>query len=805
MLACDLPEAGVRRVGDLPEAGVRRVGAIPTAAEPAGFWSGVAVWVDKPHVVNRRLTGAKEVARIWTNHRVISTMLQQPRVFAGLSEESLQKRLADMKMEGRNEAEGDDLELIIRDLLPRQLERAKVVREVVVLDHPRITAWFIPLGSSCHGDTESEQSYKSYRFVYSEDQTGKTIALDILSPPGGAATHSPDRNCSSGGAAVHSPDRNCSSGGAAANSPDRNCSPGGAAVHTAEDDRKCSPGGAAVHSAEDDRKCSPGGAAVHSAEDDGICSPTTKWLCDHLLHKIAKWSADVAPGGRRRVQALVPIDRYNVLYQQLKRKYGRRMMQVWPDVTTTDPEKFVYEDIAIATYLLLLWEEERSRLRLEEKQSFVDLGCGNGLLVYILAQEGHPGKGIDVRKRTTWDIFGQGTVLQICQIGRTRIYPEDEMQKIDQQISDFIISRPREQLKTPPKFQTERTGATTECLHGGRNMFIDDPSADSKLTSDQRRSKVDGTTANGSALWVDGFQPRSKVELVRNCNRLEEGLKERIVNTVGLALLNQTGPDSAAVLNQTGPDSAAVLNQTGTDSAAVLNQTGTDSAAVLNQTGTDSAAVLNQTGTDSAAVLNQTGTDSAAVLNQTGTDSAAVLNQTGTDSAAVLNQTGTDSAAVLNQTGTDSAAVLNQTGTVGAEEGRTDNRAWNKGGCLQMSEVVSMFDQETLQKLKCECGGLKTLLKNKNQVFVLRGDSVRLRDWSLEGEEAGKTVRSTNRKRGKKKKKTDRELRVKTSLCWFYLHHPGGCPRAAQHCHYAHGASDIRDKLQAPGPRAAQL
>eukprot|EP00058_Branchiostoma_floridae_P005279 XP_002590767.1 hypothetical protein BRAFLDRAFT_78181 [Branchiostoma floridae] len=395
MLACDLPEAGVRRVS-----------ALPTAAEPAGFWSGVAVWVDKPHVVNRRLTGAKEVARIWTNHRVISTMLQQPRVFAGLSEESLQKRLADMKMEGRNEAEGDDLELIIRDLLPRQLERAKVVREVVVLDHPRITAWFIPLGSSCHGDTESEQSYKSYRFVYSEDQTGKTIALDILSPPGVAAAHSPDRNCSTGGAAVHSPDRNCSTGGAA------------------------------VHTAEDDRKCSPGGAAVHSAEDDGICSPTTKWLCDHLLPKIAKWSADVAPGGRRRVQALVPIDRYNIRYQQLKRKYGRRMMQVWPDVTTTDPEKFVYEDIAIATYLLLLWEEERSRLRLEEKQSFVDLGCGNGLLVYILAQEGHPGKGIDVRKRTTWDIFGQGTVLQMSEV--VSMFDQQTLQKLKSECGGLL-------------------------------------------------------------------------------------------------------------------------------------------------------------------------------------------------------------------------------------------------------------------------------------------------------------------------------------------------------------------------------
>ncbi|PIO33049.1 hypothetical protein AB205_0055330 [Aquarana catesbeiana] len=65
-------------------------------------------------------------------------------------------------------------------------------------------------------------------------------------------------------------------------------------------------------------------------------------------------------------------------------------LQVWPEVT--DPEKFVYEDVAISTYLLVsryvLWEEERFVNNSKKKQSFIDLGCGNGLLVHILSNEG---------------------------------------------------------------------------------------------------------------------------------------------------------------------------------------------------------------------------------------------------------------------------------------------------------------------------------------------------------------------------------------------------------------------------------
>lgn len=89
------------------------------------------------------------------------------------------------------------------------------------------------------------------------------------------------------------------------------------------------------------------------------------------------------------------------------------LLQIWPD--NTDPLKFVYEDIAIATYLLLLWEEERLQKGTPDVyQTFVDLGCGNGLLVHILSSEGHQGVGLDIRKRKIWDLYPSSTKLQVC-------------------------------------------------------------------------------------------------------------------------------------------------------------------------------------------------------------------------------------------------------------------------------------------------------------------------------------------------------------------------------------------------------
>lgn len=83
------------------------------------------------------------------------------------------------------------------------------------------------------------------------------------------------------------------------------------------------------------------------------------------------------------------------------------MLQIWPECT--DASKFVYEDLAITAYLLLLWELNESK----EKQTFVDLGCGNGLLVYILTKEGHSGVGLDVRKRNIWSMYPPDVILKV--------------------------------------------------------------------------------------------------------------------------------------------------------------------------------------------------------------------------------------------------------------------------------------------------------------------------------------------------------------------------------------------------------
>jgi tRNASer (uridine44-2'-O)-methyltransferase len=66
---------------------------------------------------------------------------------------------------------------------------------------------------------------------------------------------------------------------------------------------------------------------------------------------------------------------------------------------STDPQKYIFEDIGIASFLICLWEKEFKEFSLSKKQSFVDLGAGNGFLVYLLTMEGYSGQGIDIQKR----------------------------------------------------------------------------------------------------------------------------------------------------------------------------------------------------------------------------------------------------------------------------------------------------------------------------------------------------------------------------------------------------------------------
>ena len=64
---------------------------------------------------------------------------------------------------------------------------------------------------------------------------------------------------------------------------------------------------------------------------------------------------------------------------------------------------------------MLIWRQERAVLNLpaEYRQSYLDIGCGNGLLVYLLSSEGHPGKGIDIRARKIWSLYPAEIKLEV--------------------------------------------------------------------------------------------------------------------------------------------------------------------------------------------------------------------------------------------------------------------------------------------------------------------------------------------------------------------------------------------------------
>ncbi|KAL4923565.1 tRNA (uracil) methyltransferase [Aspergillus undulatus] len=126
-------------------------------------------------------------------------------------------------------------------------------------------------------------------------------------------------------------------------------------------------------------------------------------------------------------------------YSRLKIKYAADLTGRW--VESTEPSKHVFEDLGVAAFLVELWRDIYGVVPMDESSysssssfwlsetdassgssstvtnanatehrnqqfpGFVDIACGNGVLVYILLSEGYPGWGFDARRRKTWSIF----------------------------------------------------------------------------------------------------------------------------------------------------------------------------------------------------------------------------------------------------------------------------------------------------------------------------------------------------------------------------------------------------------------
>ncbi|KAH0401815.1 DUF1613-domain-containing protein, partial [Aureobasidium melanogenum] len=140
-----------------------------------------------------------------------------------------------------------------------------------------------------------------------------------------------------------------------------------------------------------------------------------------LLTKIHKHSKGQQAGYQKRVHhdQVVPQRTFQETYARLKSTYAKSLIEGWAEVT--DPAKHVFEDLGIASFLIELWKvmydcdtttvgngnsvQPAEDGRKPPFPGFVDIGCGNGLLVNILAKEGFPGWGFDARHRKSWETF----------------------------------------------------------------------------------------------------------------------------------------------------------------------------------------------------------------------------------------------------------------------------------------------------------------------------------------------------------------------------------------------------------------
>lgn len=123
-----------------------------------------------------------------------------------------------------------------------------------------------------------------------------------------------------------------------------------------------------------------------------------------LLQTAFKHSKGVMQGYEKKVNhdQVVNKVKFQDRYTTLKKKYSKFLVENWAE--KTDPKKHVFEDIGIAAFLIELWIKTYGD-KFAEKIQFRDLGCGNGVLCFILISEGIQGVGIDARHRKSWSIY----------------------------------------------------------------------------------------------------------------------------------------------------------------------------------------------------------------------------------------------------------------------------------------------------------------------------------------------------------------------------------------------------------------
>jgi len=416
----------------------------------------------------------------------------------------------------------------------------------------------------------------------------------------------------------------------------------------------------------------------------GLKDQQLAWLKTRLVPRFSSWVQDSLTNTQASLN-LVHLDQYCREYSRLKEKYAGDLVRNWAE--SSDPEKSVHEDIGIAAYLACLWGHQ--------KVSFVDLGCGNGLLVYILSGEGHRGVGYDLRRRGIWDWFPSHPELReqaVTPSLHTR-FPDVDwiLGNHSDELTPWIpvfaaLSGPSTRFWVLPccpfdftaKYQ--RRNAADSVFRDYLN-FVREVGGVAGFTVQEDKMRIPSTKRiclvgepeenEGTEGYVrrvervtefvkgkiEGFTPREKVERVRNCTKIGSDIINEIVTSVVNICLEENNPVEKTNIKD----------------------------------------------------------------------------------------------------GMESSGSLEQLG------------AWNAGGEFPLLAVVQKLQQQGIDfsRLKAECGGLQTLLRNHHAIFQVQQGKVKLR---IPGTALPKV----------------KNPKIKSRDCWFHLHHPDGCLLDSRICTWIH-------------------
>ncbi|KAK4471720.1 hypothetical protein MN116_005122 [Schistosoma mekongi] len=474
------------------------------------------------------------------------------------------------------------------------------------------------------------------------------------------------------------------------------------------------------------------GHILVSVLDDTSGFLQSSWLKDVLEPKLNHWYSCEA---RVNISSLSLIDHrvYQLQYERLKNTYGPILIKNWSE--KTDPMKFVYEDIGIACYLICLWKNEHV--------NFVDLGCGNGLLTYILSSEGFDGVGIDIRKRRIWESYP----LSIQQrLKESSLNPED-FPGFPQ--ANWLIGNHSDELTPWLPILACKTGPSCKlfilpcCPYGLFGKFNIPKSSLSFLPQTVKVNQITGTSRYG--VYLNYIQ-----QILAICGFIPEVDALRIPSTKRICIVGRNMVDPKYVDNTTHLGRLSTVNKyIEFERDLILKPNKTFVARSLTETPSNCTTV-------SKFVIEKI---SHIVFR-------ALLS---CKPNRYLLQS-------YNLVLSDDLKI--QT---------LDSRWWNPGGTLTLSECSELLSLDDMKLLKSQHGGFQTVLRNRHQCFRTVKSTVQLRwfpDKMMKLSYSGPP--SCSDKNGKNRK---------TRPCWMSYNHPDGCPYPSELCDFIHGENEILTEI----------